>query len=350
VSEKSVNEKKERLIFDVAYQPQERAHLGTSNTMLNVMIALLPAVAVSVWQFGLKSLLLIVVSMGSAVFFEWGYRRIMKKHDTIGDLSAALTGMLLALTLPATAPWWLPVIGTFFAIVIVKQLYGGLGKNFMNPALAARAFLIASYSLYMTRWGIPSSLAGQVDAVTMATPMAYLYTGESVPAYLNFRNMFLGMMPGCLGEISKVALLVGAAYLLIRKVINWRIPFTFIGTVCLLNLVFGHEGYTNVEWMLYNLLSGSLIFGAFFMATDYVTTPVTPLGHLLFGFGCGCFTVLIRYFGSYPEGVSYSILIMNLCTWSIDKLFRRYQFGVSRADKLFEKAKKLAEKEARSRG
>ena len=344
-----MNEKKERMIFDVAYQPQVRTHVDTRLTMLNVMIALLPAVGVSVWQFGWRPLMLIAVSMVSAVFFEWGYRRLMKKTSTIDDLSAALTGLLLAMTLPATAPWWLPVIGSFFAIVIVKQLYGGLGKNFLNPALAARAFLIASYSVQMTSWRVPSSLAGNVDAVTMATPMTYLFSGETMPAYFNFRNMFFGMMPGCIGEISALALLIGAAYLLIRRIITWRIPVAFIGTVCLLNLIFGHAGYSNVDWMLYNLLSGSLIFGAFFMATDYVTTPVTPWGHILFGVGCGCITVLIRYFGSYPEGVSYSILIMNLCSWSIDKLFRRYQFGVSKADKLAAKAAKLAEKEAASR-
>ena len=344
-----MSEKQERLIFDVAYQPQVKTHLDTRVTMLNVMIALVPAIVAAVWQFGFKSLLLITVSVASAVFFEWAYRKVMKKYNTIGDLSAALTGMLLAMTLPASAPWWLPIIGSFFAIVIVKQLYGGLGKNFLNPALAARAFLIASYSLYMTTWPVPAALADEVDAVTMATPMTYLYSGEAVPAFLNYRSMFLGMMPGCIGEVSKIALLIGAAYLLIRRIINWRIPFTFIGTVCLLNLIFGHAGFSNVDWMTYNLLSGSLIFGAFFMATDYVTTPVTGWGQILFGFGCGIFTVLIRCFGSYPEGVSYSILIMNLCTWSIDKLFRRYQFGVSKADKLAAKAARMAEKEAASR-
>ena len=338
-----MSDNKERIVFDVAYQPQVRTNMDTRRIMINVMIALLPAFGVSVWQFGYKPVILVLVSMASAVFFEWLYRRLMKKNSTIGDCSAALTGMLLAMTLPATAPWWLPVIGTFFAIVVVKQLYGGIGKNFLNPALAARAFLVASYSLKMTSWVVPNSLTSQVDAVTMATPMTYLYSGEAMPAYLNIKSMFFGMMPGCIGEISALALLIGAAYLMIRKIITWRIPISFIGTVCIINLIFGHSGYTNFEWMMYNLLSGALILGAFFMATDYATTPVTPGGHILFGVGCGIITVLIRYFGSYPEGVSYSILIMNLCAWAMDKAFRRYQFGVSKEDIA---AMKAAKKEA----
>ena len=338
-----MSEKQERIIFDVAYQPQVRTNMDTRRIMINVMIALLPAFGVSIWQFGWKAVLLVIASMSSAVFWEWLYRKLLKKPSSIGDCSAALTGLLLAMTLPASAPWWLPVIGTFFAIVIVKQLYGGIGKNFLNPALAARAFLIASYSLKMTSWSVPNSLAAQVDGVTMATPMSYLYSGQPMPVYLSMKNMFFGMMPGCIGEISVLALLIGAAYLMIRKIITWRIPVSFIGTVCLLNLIFGHAGYTNFEWMMYNLLSGALFLGAFFMATDYATTPVTPGGHILFGVGCGIVTVLIRYFGSYPEGVSYAILIMNLCAWAMDKAFRRYQFGVSKEDIA---AMKAAKKEA----
>lgn len=338
-----MSEKQERIIFDVAYQPQVRTNMDTRRIMINVMIALLPAFGVSIWQFGWKAVVLVIASMSSAVFWEWLYRKLLKKPSSIGDCSAALTGLLLAMTLPASAPWWLPVIGTFFAIVIVKQLYGGIGKNFLNPALAARAFLIASYSLKMTSWSVPNSLAAQVDGVTMATPMSYLYSGQPMPVYLSMKNMFFGMMPGCIGEISVLALLIGAAYLMIRKIITWRIPVSFIGTVCLLNLIFGHAGYTNFEWMMYNLLSGALFLGAFFMATDYATTPVTPGGHILFGVGCGIVTVLIRYFGSYPEGVSYAILIMNLCAWAMDKAFRRYQFGVSKEDIA---AMKAAKKEA----
>lgn len=335
--------------FDAAYQPQVRAKRGTREIMLDVIIALLPALCVGVWQFGAQALIPLAVSIVSCVFFEWAYRKLMKKPDSIGDLSAVVTGILLAYTLPANCKWWLPIIGAFFAIVVVKQLYGGIGKNFLNPALAGRAFLIASYAVIMTQWTIPSAMAGMnietVDGITMATPMTYLYAGKPMPEYYSYLNMFLGIMPGCFGEASKVALLVGGIYLICRKIISWRIPVSFIGTVALLTLIFGHEGYGNFEWMMYNLLCGGLFLGAFFMATDYATSPVTLPGQLLYGVGCGALTVLIRYFGSYPEGVSYGILIMNLCTWAIDKAFRRHQFGVSKEDIAAEKAAKKAAKE-----
>ena len=346
-------DKTERMVFDVAYQPQVRTRRDTKSIMLDVIIALLPAVAVAVWQFGLYPLLIIAVSVLSAVFYEWLYRKLMKKSCSVGDLSACVTGLLLALTLPAGCKWWIPLVGNLFAIVVVKQLYGGIGKNFLNPALAGRAFLLASYPLIMATWNVPKSLAGAgVDGVTMATPLNYLYGEFPLPAYFNFRSMFLGTVPGCIGELSALALLIGGLYLLIRGVISWRIPVSFIGTVGLLTLIFGRTGYSHIEWMLYNLLSGGLFLGAIFMATDYATSPVTMNGQLLFGFGCGALTVLIRYFGGFPEGVSYAILIMNLCAWSIDKLFHRHQFGVNpsavkaldRADKYEEKAKKLREK------
>ncbi len=344
-----MSEKKEKIVLDVAYQPQVRTGMDTRRIMINVMIALLPSLAMATWEFGMKPVLMVVISMLSAVFYEWAYRRLLKKPDTIGDCSALLTGMLLAMTLPASAPWWLPLIGNLFAIVVVKQLYGGIGKNFLNPALAGRAFLIASYAVIMTQWTIPGAMSGMgvetVDGVTMATPMTYLYGGKAMPGYYSYLNMFLGIMPGCFGEASKVALLIGGIYLICRKIISWRIPVSFIGTVALLTLIFGHEGYGNFEWMMYNLLCGGLFLGAFFMATDYATSPVTLPGQLLYGFGCGALTVLIRYFGSYPEGVSYGILIMNLCAWAIDKGFRRHQFGVSKEDIAAEKAAKKAAKE-----
>ena len=340
-------DKKERIVLDVAYQPQVRTNMDTKRIMLNVMLALLPSLLAAAYEFGFKPVLLVAVSMASAVFYEWAYRRLMKKETTIYDFSACLTGMLVAMTLPTSAPWWLPLIGNFFAIVIVKQLYGGLGKNFVNPALASRAFLIASYAGVMTSWAPPRALrALGIDAVTMATPMSYLYTGQPMPEYFSYRNMFLGMMPGCFGEACKLALLLGGIYLIIRKIISWRIPVSFIGTVAILTLIFGHEGYDNVSWMIYNLLSGGLILGAFFMATDYATSPVTMPGQLLFGFGCGALTVLIRYFGSYPEGITYGILIMNICTWAIDKAFHRHQFGVSKEDIAAQKAAAKAAKEA----
>ncbi len=341
-----MSENKERIVLDVAYQPQVRTNTDTKRIMLNVILALLPALAVAVWQFGVYPLVLAVVSMASAVFFEWGYRKLMKKSNSIGDLSAALTGLLLAMVLPPTAPWWLPVIGSFFAIVVVKQLYGGIGKNFLNPALAGRAFLLASYAAIMGQYAVPGALADSVDGVTMATPLSYMYGGTALPEYFNLKSMFLGTIPGCIGELSTLALLIGGAYLLITKVISWRIPGSYIGTVAVLCLVFGKEGYGNVEWMLYNIMAGGLVMGAIFMATDYATSPVTLNGQLLYGAGCGALTVLIRYFGGFPEGVTYAILIMNLCTWAIDKGFHRHQFGVSKEDIAAEKAAKKAAKEA----
>lgn len=345
-----MKENNERIVLDVAYQPQERTNTDTRSIMLDVIIALLPAVAVAVWQFGIYPLAVIVISMASAAFFEWAYRKLMKKDNTVGDLSACVTGILLALTLPPTAPLYLPVIGSLFAIVVVKQLYGGIGKNFLNPALAGRAFLLASYAGIMGRYAVPNSLKGVVDGVTMATPLAAIYDADPAIAYYSFKSLFIGAIPGCIGEISALALLIGGIYLLIRKVISWRIPVSFIGTVALLTLIFGKEGFSNGEWMLYNILSGGLMLGAIFMATDYSTSPVTTGGQLLFGFGCGAITVLIRYFGGFPEGVSYAILIMNLCVWAIDKAFHRRQFGVSKEDvaaaKAAAKAAKKAVKEA----
>ena len=335
--------------FDASYQPQVRTKTDTSRIMLDVIIALVPAMAFAVYQFGFKVLALLAISVASAVFFEWGYRKLMKKPSSINDLSACVTGILLVLCLPVDAPLWMPVIGTFFAIVIVKQLYGGIGKNFVNPALAGRAFLFFSWTATMTTWAVPKALGKLVveaDAITMATPLSILKGGGDVAAAgFNFGDMFLGFMPGSIGEISALALLIGGAYLLIRKVINWRIPVPFIGTVAILTFIFPRNGYSNVDWMLYNLLSGGLLLGAFFMATDYSSSPVTLNGQLLFGFGCGALTVLIRYFGGFPEGVSFAILIMNLCAWAIDKGTRGRQFGVTKEDL---KAAKKAAKEAKA--
>lgn len=332
--------------FDASYQPQVRTNTDTSRIMLDVIIALVPAMVVGVLMFGARALALLVISVISACFWEWGYRKLMKKPSSIGDLSACVTGILVALVIPVGAPWWMPVVGTFFAMVIVKQLYGGIGKNFLNPALAARAFLMASWPVIMTTWAVPSVLSKTVDAATMATPLSILKAGtEAMPDYFSFGNLFIGSMPGCIGEISAAALLVGGIYLLVRKVISWRIPVAFIGTVAIITVIFPRNGYSNVDWMVYNLLSGGLLLGAIFMATDYSSSPVTLNGQLLYGFGCGALTVLIRYFGGYPEGVSYAILIMNLCAWAIDKGTRGRQFGVTKEDL---KAAKKAAKEAKA--
>ena len=332
------------LTLDAGYQPQVRAKRGTQHIMLDVIIALLPAVGVGVWQFGITSLIPVLSSIAACVFFEWLYRKLLHKPSSIGDLSAVVTGLLLSMTLPARCPWWLPVVGALFAIVFVKQLYGGIGKNFLNPALAGRAFLFASYSEFMTRWYTP----GVVDATTMATPLKYMKAMDVMPDHFTFMDMFLGKMPGSFGEISALALLIGGLYLLCRKVITWHIPVSFIGTVALVSLIFGAKNYSNVDWMLYNLLSGGLMLGAIFMATDYSTSPVSLKGRIFYGVGCGLLTVVIRRFGGYPEGVSFAILIMNCCAWFIDQLTQPRRFGVTREDVKKQKAaKKAAKKEAK---
>jgi electron transport complex protein RnfD len=315
--------------------------------MLDVLIALIPAAAVGIYQFGTHALLVMATSVTSAVFFEWLYRKLTKKTASIDDLSAVVTGLLLALTMPANCPAWIPVVGTFFAIVVVKQLYGGIGKNFLNPALAGRAFLLASYSTALSgTYLVPRGLKNAVDAVTMATPLSALYGEGSMSGLYTAKSMFLGNMPGALGEISTLALLLGGAYLLCRKVITWHIPVSFIGTVFVLSLLFGGGDMGKGAYAVYAVLSGGLMLASIFMATDYATSPVTLKGQLVYGVGCGILTVLIRKFGSYPEGVTYAILIMNLCSWAIDKGFHRHQFGVSKEDIEAEQAAKKAAKEA----
>ncbi|NLM62057.1 MAG: RnfABCDGE type electron transport complex subunit D [Clostridiales bacterium] len=302
----------------------------TRSLMLDVIIALTPALLLSVFYFGFRALILTLISVASCIAFEFLYRRLMKKHTTIGDLSAVVTGILIAFNLPASAPYWMVVVGAFFAIVIVKQLYGGLGKNFMNPALAARAFLL-SWPTTMSTWPkvfekVP--LIGQTaDVVTAATPLAALKSGTLPDNTL--MELLLGQHGGTLGETSAIVLLIGGVYLVLRKVISPRIPLFYIGTVAVVTFIFPRGGVNNLQWMLYNVLSGGLILGAVFMATDYVTSPVTKGGRALFGIGCGLITVFIRYFGSYPEGVSFSILIMNACAWVLDKAFRPRRYGVS---------------------
>ena len=340
-----MNEKKERIVLDVAFQPQVRTDRDTRSLMLDVIIALLPVLAVGVWQFGTHPLLTVACSVAACVFFEWGYRKLLHKEQSIGDLSAVVTGLLLGLSMPPTAPAWIPVVGAFFAIVVVKQLYGGIGKNFLNPALAGRAFLLSSYSISLSTWAVPNSLKGTVDGVTMATPLSYLYGDAAMPKYFSFSSLFLGNTPGSVGEVSTLILLAACIYLIARKVISWRIPVSFVGTVFVLTLIFGRNG-DHFAFALNNVLSGALLLVAVFMATDYSTSPVTIGGQLLYGFGCGAITVLIRYFGGFPEGTTYAVLIMNLCTWAIDKGFHRHQFGVSKEDIAREKAQKKAAKEA----
>ena len=319
----------------------------TRSIMLDVIIALLPALGWGVYVFGPRALVVVLISVASSVLFEYLVRLILHRPCTVGDLSSVVTGLLLGLNLPSAVSYWIPIVGAFFAIVVVKQLYGGIGKNFLNPALAGRAFLLASYAAVMSgAYLVPRALRGTIDAATMATPLSFLYDTGAMPEYFSFVDLLIGKVPGCIGEISALALILGGLYLIARKVISWRIPVSFVGAVAVLCLIFGYEGYGRVDWMLYNVLSGGLMLGAIFMATDYATSPVTLNGQLLFGAGCGALTVLIRYFGGFPEGVSYAILIMNLCSWAIDKAFRRHQFGVTKEDIKAAKQAKKAAKEA----
>ncbi len=320
--------------------PHIRSAENTKSIMLDVIIAMIPALAYATWQFGLKALTLTAVSVAACVFWEWLYRKLMHKPESVGDLSAVVTGILLAFVCPVTLPYWTIVIGAFFSIVLVKQLFGGIGKNFLNPALAGRAILLASYAGYMTTWLDPAAgkapLMGLVaDTMTSSTPLAYIKTGDfaALTQKYSVLDMFLGKTGGSLGEVSALMLLAGGIWLLYRKVISWHIPAAYIGTVAVLTLLFPKGGAPNVEFMLYSIFGGGLMLGAIFMATDYATSPVTKKGQLIYGIGCGLFTVFIRYFGSYNEGVCYSIMVMNLCVPLIDKHTRPVRFGTVKSDK-----------------
>ena len=319
--------------------PHIRGNETTRSLMLDVVIAMVPALVAAVIVFGIRALTLTAVSVVACIFWEWLYRKILKKDQTVGDLSAVVTGMLLAFVCPVTLPSWMMILGDAFAILLVKQLYGGIGRNFMNPALAGRAALLACYATAMTTWIDPSaSKAGVLgvgaDIVTAATPMAMMKEGglAAVMETYDLQSMFVGNIGGSLGEVSALALLIGGIYLIARKVITWHIPVAYLGTVAVLTFLFP-RGNDPLTFMLYNLLGGGLMLGAFFMATDYVTSPVTSKGRIVFGIGCGLLTVFIRYFGGYPEGVCYSILIMNCTTWLIDKYMRPARFGVVKGEK-----------------
>lgn len=328
------------LRLPVASSPHVATRDSVRGVMGDVIIALVPALGVSTYFFGPRVLTVTLVSMLACVLFEFLYRLVMKKPQTVGDLSACVTGLLLAMCLPVTAPYWMVVIGAFFAIVVVKQLYGGLGKNFMNPALAGRVFLF-SFPTLMNTWAAAGTdfwpkLWSAYDAVTAATPMADIHTAlaEGVPVQYSFtiRELLLGSHGGSLGEVPVLMLILGGVYLVLRKVITPRIPLCYLGTVAVLTFLFP-MGNGRVDWMLYHLLSGGLMLGAIFMATDYVTSPVTPRGQVLFGVGCGALTVFLRYFGAYPEGVSFAILIMNAFVWLLDKAGMPHRFGTPRFSK-----------------
>ena len=319
--------------------PHIRGSETTRSIMLDVIIAMLPALIWGIFKFGLEALILTAVSVIGCVFFEWAYRTLMKKPHSAGDLSAVVTGMLLSFVCPPSTPLWMILIGDFFAIIVVKQLFGGIGKNFVNPALAGRAFLLGSYAGVMTTWVDPAAnkvplFGGVADAVTTATPLAIMKSGDmaGLTSTYSIRDMFLGNIPGSMGEISALMVLIGGVYLIARKVINWHTPVSYIATVAVLTFLFPKYG-SGVEWMLYSIFGGGLMLGAFFMATDYATSPITKKGQVIFGIGCGLFTVFIRYFGSYNEGVCYSIMVMNLCVALIDKYTKPTRFGVVKSDK-----------------
>ena len=305
--------------FVVSGTPHVRSKESIQSIMRDVIIALVPATAAGIYYFGLRALILIVAAIISAVFFEWLYEKITKKPVTINDLSAVVTGLLLAMNLPASAPVWVAIVGSAFAIIFAKQLFGGLGQNFINPALAGRAFLLASYPTEMTTWVVPNGLAA--DAATYATRLAQLKNG-ALDASL--KQLVMGQVGGTIGETCAIALIIGGIYLLYKHVISWKIPVIYIATVFILFAVIGRHG---MRMPLQEIFAGGVMLGGIFMATDYASSPVTPKGQVIFAVGAGLLTYLIRTFGGYPEGVSYSILIMNCCVPLIERFTEPTIFG-----------------------
>ena len=303
--------------FIMSSSPHVRSSETTRRIMFDVIIALLPATVMGVYFFGLNALWTVLICIASSVLTEAILQRLMRKKITALDGSAALTGLLLALNLPPSVPWWIPFLGGAFAIAIVKQCFGGLGHNFLNPALAARAFLVMSWPTLMTTWAMP------VDAVSSATPLTALKMGGTLSPYL---DMAVGNVGGCIGETSAIALVAGGVYLLIRRVIDWRIPVFYIGSVALITFAAGPSGLFTGD-ALYHILAGGLMLGAIYMATDYTTSPITKTGRIVFALGCGILTSVIRLWGGYPEGVSYAILLMNLAVPLLDRALKPKLFG-----------------------
>lgn len=304
----------------VASSPHIRGNFKTSRLMLDVVLALVPSLIVGTVRLGVRALLVTAVSMLTALACEWLYHVLTKKRNTLPDCSALVTGMLLAMTLPVSVPLWLVALGSAFAIIIVKLMCGGLGQNIFNPALCARAMLVLVYPVGVTRYV-------QADAVSSATPLHHMVI-PSLPEE-SLLDMFFGNCPGSIGELSAFMLLLGGIYLVARKVISARIPLAYLATVALLTLVFPKTDNA-LLWMGYSLFSGGLMLGAIFMATDYATSPVTPNGQILYGVGCGILTVIFRYWGIFPEGVTYAILTMNCLTWAIDRYTPPRRFGTKK--------------------
>ena len=317
----------------VSSSPHVHQEATTKTLMRDVIIALMPALVFSVYNFGIRALTMTLVSVLSCYGFEKLWNILMKKHDKTYDLSACVTGMLLAFVCPVTVAYWQIVIGAAFAILLVKMLFGGLGRNVVNPALAGRAFMM-SWPVAMSTWIIPgfknaAPIVNPVDIATAATPLANMHQGAMPDA--SIWELAWGTVGGCIGETSAIMLLVGLVYLLIRKVIRITIPAAYIGTVAVLTLIFP-MGNPSIQWMLCQIFGGGLMLGAIFMATDYVTSPLTTWGQIVYGIGCGALTVLIRYFGGYNEGVSYAILIMNCCVVLLDRIGRPVKFGAPKKE------------------
>lgn len=317
----------------ISSSPHAHSPVTTQTIMRDVLIALVPALLGSIYFFGFRALLVTLVSAAACVFFEWGFCKVRKLHCKTYDLSAVVTGVLLAFVCPVTIPYWTIILGDFFAIVLVKMLFGGLGKNIVNPALAGRAFMF-SWPVLMSNWvkvgfSNAAGLVSTADAVTAATPMSAMHQG-ALPEE-SILDMFLGNIGGCIGETSALLLIIGFIYLLYRKVITARIPLAYIGTVAILAFLFP-QGNDRIAWMAAQVFGGGLMLGAIFMATDYVTSPLTKLGQIVYGIGCGVITILIRYFGGYSEGVTYAILCMNACAVLLDKIGRPVKFGAPKKE------------------
>jgi len=317
----------------ISSSPHVHSKTTTQTIMRDVLIALAPAMIGAVYFFGFRALTVTLVSVLACVLFEKLYCKMTGMHDKTYDLSACVTGVLLAFVCPVTIPYWTIILGAAFAILLVKMLFGGLGRNIVNPALAGRAFMF-SWPVLMSTWvkvgfGNAAPVFGSADVVTAATPLANMHQG--IMCEEPIADLFWGNVGGCLGETSAALLLVGLVYLLVRKVITIRIPLAYIGTVAVLTFLFP-QGNDRIAWMAAQVFGGGLMLGAIFMATDYVTSPVTKLGQIIYGIGCGALTVLIRYFGGYNEGVSYAILCMNCCVVLLDRIGRPVKFGAPKKE------------------
>ena len=317
-------------MLNVSSNPHVRDKMTTSRIMQLVALALLPTTLFGIWNFGFRALLVVLVTVASSVFFEWLYDRLMHKKNTINDFSAVVTGLLLALNMPQQIPLWMPVLGSAFAIIVVKQLFGGLGQNFMNPALAARCFLMISFAGKMTDFAV-DKLSGYhcIDTVTGATALAELKNSGFTADSISVKNLFIGNIHGTIGETSAIAILIGAVILLAFKVIDLKIPLTYIGSFAVFVILYmlGTGKGFDVNYLFSHLFGGGLMLGAWFMATDYVTTPITPKGQLLYGCCLGVVTAIFRLFGGSAEGVSYAIIFCNLLVPLIEKVTKPVAFG-----------------------